>query len=119
MLDSLLARSFPEPGRRREALALQEAVAAAGLDVENLPEERRLAYVALTRARDGLLLHHADRLDTGDGEGVRGVAVSPFLAEIRSGQPVTEEDRRPGADVPADAGAADWLAAMRQGLDGS
>lgn len=87
--------------------------------VENLAEERRLAYVALTRARDALVLHHADRLDTGDGEGVRAVAPSPFLAEIRSGQPVVEEDRRPGAELPANAGAADWLAAMRAGLDGA
>ncbi|PWG63870.1 ATP-dependent helicase [Spiribacter halobius] len=84
--------------------------------VENLAEERRLAYVAVTRARDALMLHHADRVDTGDGQGVRSVAVSPFVEEIRRGQPVVEEDRRPGAELPADAGATDWLAAMRAGL---
>ncbi|WP_026320973.1 ATP-dependent helicase [Arhodomonas aquaeolei] len=87
--------------------------------VENLPEERRLGYVAITRAQDRLILHHADRVDMGGGEGPRRLAVSRFLEEVRAGQPVTLVDRRRGAagGGEADAGQArDWLAEMRRAL---
>jgi DNA helicase-2/ATP-dependent DNA helicase PcrA len=63
---------------RREALSLPEALEASA-DLEpgdGLAEERRLCYVALTRARDELVLTHA--WDTG---GRRRRHVSPFVAE--------------------------------------
>ncbi len=63
---------------RREALALPEALAAsAGPEAgDGLAEERRLCYVAMTRARDELILTSA--ADTG---GRRLRHVSPFVAE--------------------------------------
>ncbi len=87
--------------------------------VENLAEERRLGYVAITRAQDRIVLHHADRLDLGQGEGAQKAAVSRFLAEVQAGQAVTVVDRRRGATATEteDAGEArDWLAEMRKAL---
>ena len=68
------------PGRgRREAIELPAELrrSAAGEDPEALhAEERRLCYVAMTRARDELLLSYAVR-----GEHGRDRRPSPFLAE--------------------------------------
>jgi len=77
-LPGLVAGRFPIPGRR-DALALPavlvDAVDAADEEVQ-LREERRLFYVAMTRARDELVLSHA--VDYG-GVGVR--RLSPFVLE--------------------------------------
>mgnify|MGYP001396238763 FL=1 len=85
--------------------------------VDNLPEERRLAYVALTRAQNQVVLHHADRIDLGTGNSER-MAVSRFLQEISVGHQVEVIDRRAGAgpDDPSDGQktAKDWLAQMRK-----
>ncbi|MBA1149521.1 ATP-dependent helicase [Ectothiorhodospiraceae bacterium WFHF3C12] len=87
--------------------------------VENLAEERRLAYVALTRAQNNAVLHHAERLDLGGGQGAQPLEVSRFLEELQAhGQPVKMVDRRAGSEETA-AGpeaASDWLAAMRAQL---
>ncbi len=79
-LPGLVAGRFPIPNRR-DALALPAILgdlgAAAGPDEEvQLREERRLFYVAMTRARDELVLSHA--VDYG-GVGVR--RLSPFVLE--------------------------------------
>ena len=77
-LPGLVAGRFPIPSRR-DALALPDALGdvAAGPDDEvQLREERRLFYVAMTRARDELVLSHA--VDYG-GVGVR--RLSPFVLE--------------------------------------
>lgn len=87
--------------------------------VENLPEERRLAYVALTRAQNEILLHHADRIDLGVGQGAERLAVSRFVEEIRRGQDVEVLDRRSGASPDPDSdpkAAKDWLAQMRKAI---
>jgi len=87
--------------------------------VENLAEERRLAYVALTRAQNRVVLHHAERMDLGGGQGALPLEVSRFLGEIQaSGESVETVDRRSGAEEkPAgDGEAKDWLAAMRAQL---
>jgi DNA helicase-2/ATP-dependent DNA helicase PcrA len=88
--------------------------------VENLPEERRLAYVALTRAQNEIMLHHADRIDLGVGSGVEKMPVSRFVAEIERGHEVEVVDRRSGSgpDPQPDAKAAakDWLAQMRKAI---
>ena len=77
-LPGLVAGRFPIAGRR-EALGLPPALgdvpATADGDAQ-LREERRLFYVAMTRARDELVLSHA--VDYG-GVGVR--RVSPFVIE--------------------------------------
>jgi DNA helicase-2/ATP-dependent DNA helicase PcrA len=88
-------------------------------EIPNLAEERRLAYVALTRAATALTLHHADRIDQGTGDGATRTEVSRFLDEIAVGQAVHRIDRRPGATPEAESAgsAGDWLAAMRQALD--
>ncbi|MGZ6295706.1 MAG: ATP-dependent helicase [Candidatus Limnocylindrales bacterium] len=70
------------PGRgRREALALPDELCTsladvAEIDVAAHAEERRLAYVAMTRARDELTLTWSVR-----GEGRRLRRASPFVAE--------------------------------------
>ena len=77
-LPGLVAGRIPIPGRR-DALALPAVLAdvADGADEEvQLREERRLFYVAMTRARDELVLSHA--ADYG-GIGIR--RLSPFVLE--------------------------------------
>ena len=77
-LPGLVAGRFPIPNRR-DALALPAVLGdLAGGDDEavQLREERRLFYVAMTRARDELVLSYA--LDYG-GVGVR--RLSPFVLE--------------------------------------
>lgn len=88
-------------------------------EVENLPEERRLAYVALTRAQNQITLHHADAIDLGTGSGPQPMPVSRFLAEITSGHEVEIIDRRgptPASNKQAQQNARDWLAKMRQAV---
>jgi DNA helicase-2/ATP-dependent DNA helicase PcrA len=86
--------------------------------VENLPEERRLAYVALTRAQNHIVLHHADRMDIGTGDGTQRFVVSRFVEEIRGGHDIETIDRRRGGDAPsgedAQKAARDWIAQMRK-----
>lgn len=87
-------------------------------EVENLAEERRLAYVALTRAQDAVTLHHADRLDMGTGNGAEDRAVSRFLLELGSEDAVVRTDRRKGRPKePSSAPARDWLAEMRKAIN--
>ncbi|MCK8514865.1 ATP-dependent helicase [Methylonatrum kenyense] len=82
--------------------------------VQNAAEERRLGYVAITRARECLLLHHAD-LITLDG-GPQSRPTSPYLQEL--GTSPRQQDHR----IKAAAGDArpktgnDWLAVMREQL---
>lgn len=91
-------------------------------EIANLAEERRLAYVAITRARNCLTLHHADRVDIGAGQGTQTVDVSRFLDEVRRGQTVRQEDCRLAvtAAIAGNEGRApgDWLADMRRRLKG-
>jgi DNA helicase-2/ATP-dependent DNA helicase PcrA len=110
-LVGLVDGRFPSRGRR-ESLAVPDALvrgpAPAG-DVR-LAEERRLFYVAMTRARDELVLTHA--LDYG---GRRSRKVSPFVLEaldlpatMTSPAAPTNPSERLGAfeapGVPAPAG---------------
>jgi DNA helicase-2/ATP-dependent DNA helicase PcrA len=76
-LPGLVAGRFPTPNRR-DPLALPGALVdeLAGDDDVQLREERRLFYVAMTRARDELVLSYA--ADYG-GAGVR--RPSPFVVE--------------------------------------
>jgi DNA helicase-2/ATP-dependent DNA helicase PcrA len=86
-LPGLVAGRFPLAGRR-DPLGLPPALADAvdGTDDEiQLREERRLFYVAMTRARDELILTHA--VDDGTTSVRR---VSPFVLEAL--------ERPPGAD---------------------
>ncbi len=77
-LVGLVAGRFPSMGRR-ERLELPEGLADPGAppsgDV-HLQEERRLFYVAMTRARDELVLTHA-----ADYGGKRTRRASPFVLE--------------------------------------
>lgn len=86
--------------------------------VENLAEERRLAYVAVTRAADRLELHHAERMDLGVGNGVEPVTLSRFVAELDAGDALERHDQRRGslAGSTASPPALDWLARMRENL---
>jgi DNA helicase-2/ATP-dependent DNA helicase PcrA len=59
---------------------------------EGLAEERRLFYVAMTRARDRLFLTHArERFVRG---GLRARAASPFLGEIAAKLMISDSGRR-------------------------
>ena len=76
-LPGMVAGRFPSGGRA-DALALPAGLgrgAPPTLEM-SLAEERRLAYVAMTRARDELILSHA-----ADYGGSRARRVSPFVLE--------------------------------------
>ena len=87
-LPGLVAGRFPLPGRG-EPLALPAGLGRGEPQTAEtfLAEERRLFYVAMTRARDELILSHA-----ADYGGARARRVSPFVLEA--------------LDLPAAAGAA-------------
>jgi DNA helicase-2/ATP-dependent DNA helicase PcrA len=87
-LPGLVAGRFPLPGRG-EPLALPAGLGRGEPQTAEmfLGEERRLFYVAMTRARDELILSHA-----ADYGGARARRVSPFVLEA--------------LDLPAAAGAA-------------
>jgi DNA helicase-2/ATP-dependent DNA helicase PcrA len=89
-LPGLAAGRFPTPNRR-EALAMPAELVGddpAADDEVQLREERRLFYVALTRARDELILSHAT--DYG-GNGAR--RPSPFVLEALDLPPVAADAR--------------------------
>ena len=93
-----------------------DTVVLAGFDAEHLPhrrtvasaadaraaieEERRLAYVGMTRARTQLYL--SVPAVTGHGAKQRATAPSPFLAEIPERLRTTTTPDAPQADPPAD-----------------
>ncbi|MFO7858219.1 MAG: ATP-dependent helicase, partial [Ectothiorhodospiraceae bacterium] len=85
-------------------------------EIDNLAEERRLAYVALTRAQDAAVLHHADALDLGTGQGREAMTLSRFVGELGPDDALCRTDRRRGHAPTADA--SEWLAAMRRAVDG-
>ncbi len=94
----------PGTGRREPALAYdelgQEQRDAAGR------EERRLFYVAMTRARERLILSGAAKLDSWGGPGGGGAPIAwlgpALVADVSAGQGVFEGVRfsvvRPGLD---------------------
>lgn len=51
------------------------------IDPDHMQDERRLAYVGITRAQDHLYVHHCDRINLMDGKGNRYVSPSPFIKE--------------------------------------
>jgi DNA helicase-2/ATP-dependent DNA helicase PcrA len=75
-LPGMVAGRFPGNGRG-EALALPAGLGGDAPTTErSLAEERRLCYVAMTRARDELILSHA-----ADYGGARARRISPFVLE--------------------------------------
>jgi DNA helicase-2/ATP-dependent DNA helicase PcrA len=98
-LPGLVAGRFPLPGRG-EPLALPGGLGRGDPQTAEtfLAEERRLFYVAMTRARDELLLTHA-----ADYGGARARRVSPFVLEA--------------LDLPSTAGVAGAGAAETTPLD--
>ncbi len=76
-LPGLVVGRFPGNGRG-EALAMPAALGRgeAPSPERSIAEERRLCYVAMTRARDELILSHA-----ADYGGARARRVSPFVLE--------------------------------------
>ncbi|MFI5261038.1 MAG: ATP-dependent helicase [Candidatus Limnocylindrales bacterium] len=98
---------FPVRGRAAP-LALPEDLVGGGGRVDGpAAEERRLAYVAMTRARDELILTWAER-----GTGSRVYRPSPFLAEALD-QPIPHPE-----PVPAGLGVPVAIAACGPGLPG-
>ena len=77
VLPGLTAGRFPSASRRDPLAMPDELVGGTRPDGDpHLPEERRLFYVAMTRARDELILTHA-----ADYGGARARRVSPFVLE--------------------------------------
>lgn len=113
-LPGLVAGRFPGNGRR-ETLALPAALGRGEPPTPEraLAEERRLFYVAMTRARDELILSHA-----ADYGGARARRISPFVLEaldlpstaaatgvgVASPSAAERLARFAAADVPAPAG---------------
>lgn len=63
-------------------------------DKEHLEDERRLAYVGITRAKDKLHVHHAEHINLMDGKGYRFVKPSVFTAEagfVMTDDPLEDE----------------------------
>src|SRR5262249_13335345 len=98
---ALVEGRLPQPRRRDELTAiaslelpahLMESAVRGGED--QLAEERRLCYVAMTRARRRLVLSWAERY-----EGGRNWRASRFLTEL--GEDVIERDLRTTRRVPA------------------
>ncbi len=91
-LPGLVAGRFPGTGRG-DALEVPAALVQGAVSTpeQGLAEERRLFYVAMTRARDALILSHA--VDYG---GARARRISPFALEALD---------LPVAAAPAGAGA--------------
>ena len=85
-LPGMVAGRFPTPNRRESLGMPPELVGEATASDEEvqLREERRLFYVAMTRARDELVLSHA--IDYGGG-GTR--RLSPFVLEALDLPPTT------------------------------
>ncbi len=100
VLPGLVAGRFPSTARR-EPLAMPDKLVGGSVTTgdPHLQEERRLFYVAMTRARDELILTHAT-----DYRGVRVRRLSPFVIEA--------------LDLPASAvaGAGSVLADPREQL---
>jgi DNA helicase II / ATP-dependent DNA helicase PcrA len=93
----LVAGRFPGNGRG-EALVLPAGLGRGDVPTaeRSLAEERRLCYVAMTRARDELILSHA-----ADYGGARARRVSPFVLEALD---LPAAGTAPGAGlVPASA----------------
>jgi DNA helicase-2/ATP-dependent DNA helicase PcrA len=89
----LVAGRFPSAARREPLAMPAELIDAAPLDGDpHLAEERRLFYVAMTRARDELILTHA-----ADYGGARARRVSPFVLEAMD---LPSTASTPGAGVP-------------------
>nr|MDP9481867.1 PD-(D/E)XK nuclease family protein [Chloroflexota bacterium] len=92
----LVAGRFPTAGRRDPLPVPEELFDTVALEGEiELQEERRLFNVAMTRARDELILCHA-----GDYGGARARRVSPFVLEALD-QPSVAIAPGAGAAVPA------------------
>ncbi|MGH2476205.1 MAG: ATP-dependent helicase, partial [Candidatus Limnocylindrales bacterium] len=93
-LPGMVAGRFPGNGRG-EALAMPPGLGRGDTPTaeRSLAEERRLCYVAMTRARDELILSHA-----ADYGGARARKVSPFVLEALDLPATTAA---PGAGVVA------------------
>jgi DNA helicase II / ATP-dependent DNA helicase PcrA len=103
-LPGLVAGRFPGNGRG-EVLSLPDGLGRGGGSPTEraMAEERRLFYVAMTRARDELILSHA-----ADYGGARARRVSPFVLEALD-LPATHPT--PGSGIKA-AAATERLAAF-------
>ena len=89
-LPGLVAGPLPGQRSRRTAAAASRARPGRADDARSaaIAEERRLCYVAMTRARDELILSHA-----ADYGGARARRVSPFVLEALD-LPASPESRR-------------------------
>jgi DNA helicase-2/ATP-dependent DNA helicase PcrA len=102
------------PGRgRRDALVLPAELerSSRGADAEALhAEERRLCYVAMTRARDELFLSYAAHAERG-----RTRRPSPFIAEALDALPEVVAPGGPLAAIDAAASIAPEVAPPKSG----
>jgi superfamily I DNA/RNA helicase len=64
-------------------------------EVQNMTEERCLAYVAMTRAENHLYLHHPKTLDMRMGQGPKRLKQSRFYNEFLDRQDI-EIEAQPG-----------------------
>ncbi len=77
-MPSLVAQRFPATSRKDPIEIPEDLIEEdLGEEVGNLAEERRLFYVACTRARKGLYFSYSDKY-----EGNKKWKISPFLKEV-------------------------------------
>lgn len=113
-IPALVEGRLPQP-RRREQLDLPPEVlepAVRGRE-DHLAEERRLCYVAMTRARERLYLTRARRY-----EGTREWRPSRFLAELGPGPSQRQIPPAAGEPGPAPQGVATAGMQVRAGANG-
>lgn len=60
-------------------------------DPEQMKDERRLAYVGITRGKNGVYFHGCDRGNLMDGKGTRYFSPSPFIKEAEL---LTDEEKK-------------------------
>jgi DNA helicase II / ATP-dependent DNA helicase PcrA len=115
-LPGLVAGRFPIPGRREPLAMPPELVGeseAADDDIQ-LREERRLFYVAMTRARDELVLSHA-----ADYGGTGGRRPSPFVLEALDLPPASPNQAvRPATALERIGALGEAVPAPRRSVSG-
>ena len=84
-IPDLVDRKFP-PDKRREPIEIPEKLLnlSLGEGDEHLQEERRLFYVAMTRAKQGLYFYSAQNFDIATGDMFASVqgAISGFMGQM-------------------------------------
>lgn len=111
-LPSMVAQRFPSTSRREPLEIPSELIEERVAENEsNLPEERRLFYVACTRARKNLYISYSDKY-----EGNKKWKVSPFVTEALESGIVEESEFCSDGGRPSGMSVSSLDERVHQGL---